>query len=147
MEVSNKQTAAFPQLKLIHQPLSRQSLALKKGETYIDWEMEKKRAIVVQWSGSIYLTSFDYYSTFRINDWVQSVHTSPSNCGPIEVMKYLKVQHCTFPKFSESIHVFKKIHTDQMSRSRLRELDTPGLPNTNTEQNGQDDNKLKTENK
>lgn len=34
-----------------------------------------------------------------------------------------------------------------MSRSRLRELDTPGLPNTNTEQNGQDDNKLKTENK
>lgn len=61
-------------------------------------------------------------------------------------MKYSK-RYNTAQSLNSPKPQFLKTRTDQMARSCHHETHTPGPPNTNTKQVGQDDNKLKSENK
>lgn len=67
-------------IRLTHQPPSHQSLTLKEKEKQIDSETIQEE-IAAQWRSSTHTLDVIrlHYSTFLINDWVQSIHTSPVN--------------------------------------------------------------------
>lgn len=139
------QTAAFfppnKHLKLTRQPSSQQSLALKEKEKQIDSETIQGE-IATHWSSVAHTYSaLQYFFDKRLGSVY--THTSPVNWGPVEVMKYSKRYNTAHSLNSPKPQFHPR--TRWLAQAAMKP--TPGLPNTNTEQVGQDDNKLKSENK